>query len=132
MPIKVKAPDAVTTEYIEAQRLGVLVRTPLNHIAFFKAEHKAVVAHTKNNGAFVLQIPMHKIEATLKGLVTSVHRSYLVMNDELPGRSRWRTSTGWRFEVVTSVRVGDRLALVPHTIPIARRVSVAVRKLIEV
>lgn len=119
-----KHPDAVTTEYIEAYRMGVFIRTPLEKVAFFQAEHKAVVAHTKANGAFILDIPLHQIETTLKDKVTRVHRSYLVPNDVLPGLSHWRHgNTTWVFEIVTSVQHGGRVGLCPHTIPISRRLT---------
>lgn len=117
-------PDAVTTEYVEAYRMGVFIRTPLEKVAFFQAEHKAVVAHTKANGAFILDIPLHQIETTLKDKVTRVHRSYLVPNDMLPGLSHWRDgNTTWAFEIVTSVQHAGRIGLCPHKIPISRRLT---------
>lgn len=131
MPRSNKQPDAVTTEYIEAYRLGVLIRTPLENIAFFQAEHKAVVAHTKNNGAFVLNIPLWEIEETLKTQALLVHRSYLVMNSTLPGRSNWRKGNHWVFEIITSARIGDRLGACPHIIPVSRRLTKKVRKALE-
>lgn len=128
MPRSNKQPDVVTAKYIEAYRLGVLVRTPLENIALFQAEHKAVVAHTKSNGAFILGIPLHQIETTLKGKVTRVHRSYLVLNDVLPGLSHWRHgNTAWVFEIVTSVQHAGRIVLCPHTIPISRRLTSKVK-----
>lgn len=128
MPRSNKQPDSVTTEYIEAYRLGVLVRTPLEDIAFFQAEHKAVVAHTKGNGSFVLGIPLWEITKTLKGRAMLVHRSYLVMNGILAGRSNWRRGDTWVFEVITSVRIGDHLGACPHIIPVSRRLTRKVRK----
>lgn len=123
-----KHPDAVTAEYIEAYRMGVFIRTPIENIAFFQAEHKAVVAHTKTNGAFVLDIPLHAIATTLKGKVTQVHRSYLVPNDLLPGLKHWRHgNTTWVCEIITSVKHGDRIGLCPHTIPISRRLNSKVK-----
>jgi DNA-binding LytR/AlgR family response regulator len=123
-----KHPDAVTPEYIEAYRLGVFIRTPIDNIAFFQAEHKAVVAHTKSNGSFTLDIPLVEIEATLGDKVMRVHRAYLVMTGILPGRSNWRKGSHWVFEVITSVRFGDRLGACPHIIPISRRLVSKVRK----
>lgn len=131
MPLKIKAPDVVTTEYIEAHRLGVLVRTPLENIAFFAAEDKSVAAYTKTNGAFVLQIPLHKIEDILKGRATAVHRSYVVMNETLPGLKNWRKGSHWVFEVTTSVRMGDRVGLLPHIIPISRKLTQQVKAAIN-
>lgn len=123
MPNK-KHPDAVTTEYVEAYRMGVFIRTPLEKVAFFQAEHKAVVAHTKANGCFILDIPLHQIETTLKDKVTRVHRSYLVPNDMLPGLSHWRDgNTTWAFGIVTSVQHAGRIGLCPHKIPISRRLT---------
>lgn len=119
-----KHPDAVTTEYVEAYRMGVFIRTPIEKVAFFQAEHKAVVAHTKTNGSFVIDIPLHEIETTLKGLVTRVHRSYLVPEDALPGLKHWRNgNTTWVFEIITSVQHGGRVGLCPHLIPISRRLT---------
>lgn len=126
-----KTPDVVTAEYIEAYRLGVLVRTPIENIAFFQAEHKAVVAHTKSNGAYILNVPLWEIEETLKDQALLVHRSYLVMNGILPGRSNWRKGNHWVFEVITSVRIGDRLGACPHIIPVSRRLTKKVRKALE-
>lgn len=126
-----KTPDSVTAEYIEAYRLGVLVRTPIENIAFFQAEHKAVVAHTKSNGAYVLNVPLWEIEETLKDRALLVHRSYLVMNDILAGRSNWRKGNHWVFEIITSVRIGDRLGACPHIIPVSRRLTKKVRKALE-
>ena len=126
-----KTPDSVTAEYIEAYRLGVLVRTPIENIAFFQAEHKAVVAHTKSNGAYVLNVPLWEIEETLKDRALLVHRSYLVMNGILAGRSNWREGNHWVFEIITSVRIGDRLGACPHIIPVSRRLTKKVRKALE-
>lgn len=124
MPLQLKQPDAVTREYIEAHRLGVLIRTPIENVAFFKAEHKSVVAYTKNNGSFVLQIPLWRIEETLQGMFLHVHRSHLVQRALIPGASTWRTTTCRQFEIITSVRRYDGLiGLCPHTIPIARRLT---------
>lgn len=131
MPRSNKLPDAVTTEYIEAYRLGVLIRTPLENIAFFQAEHKAVVAHTKNNGAFVLDIPLHEIESTLADKVTKVHRSYLVPNEVLPGLKSWRDGPHWVMEIMTNVRFGDRLGMCGHVIPVSRRLTKKVKTLLK-
>lgn len=131
MPRQNKSPDVVTPEYIEAYRRGVLIRTPLENIAFFQAEHKAVVAHTKNNGDFILDIPLWVIGETLKDQTTLVHRSYLVPNDVLPGLKNWRKGNHWVFEIITSIRVGDRVGLCPHTIPVSRRLTQKVRKALE-
>jgi uncharacterized protein YifN (PemK superfamily) len=128
MPKQKGCRDNVTTEYIEASRLGVFVRTPIENIAFFQAEHKAVVAHTKNNGAFVLDVPLWVIEETLKDKAVKVHRSYLVMKDTFPGRANWRKGNHWVFEVITSVRIGSRLGACPHIIPVSRRLTSKVRK----
>lgn len=131
MPRSNKLPDAVTAEYIEAYRLGVLVRTPIENIAFFQAEHKTVTAHTKSNGAFSLYVPLWEIEQTLKDKALLVHRSYLVMNDMLAGRSNWRKGNHWVFEIITSARIGDRLGACPHIIPVSRRLTKKVRKALE-
>lgn len=127
MPRPNKHLDAVTTEYIEAYRMGVFIRTPIENIAFFQAEHKAVVAHTKSNGAFILDVPLWQIADTLKDQALQVHRSYLVMNGILAGRSNWRKGSGWVFEVITSIRVGNSLGAKPHIIPIGRRLINKVR-----
>jgi DNA-binding LytR/AlgR family response regulator len=126
-----RQPDAVTPEYIEARRLGVLVRTPIENIAFFQAEHKAVVAHTKTNGSFVLDVPLCEIAETLKDKATTVHRAYLVPNDVLPGLKSWRKGEHWVFEIITSVRRADGMVgLIDHVIPVARRSTNKVRKLL--
>lgn len=122
-----KSPDTVTAEYIEAYRLGVLIRTPIQNIAFFKAEDKAVVAYTKNNGSFVLSTPLWLIKSTLKDTATQVHRAYVVLNSMLPGLKHWKKGTTWEMEVITSVKAGERLGLMPHTIPISRRETKKVR-----
>lgn len=126
-----KIPDSVTAEYVEAYRLGVLVRTPLENISFFQAADKAVTAHTKSNGAFILDVPLWEIEETLKGQAILVHRSYLVMNGTLPGRSNWREGSHWVFEVITSIRVGNSLGACPHIIPISRRLTKKVKAALE-
>lgn len=131
MPRSNKQPDVVTAEYIEAYRLGVLVRTPIENIVFFQAEHKAVVAHTKSNGAYVLNVQLWEIEETLKDRALLVHRSYLVMNDILAGRSNWRKGNHWVFEIITSARVGDSLGACPHIIPISRRLTNKVKAALE-
>lgn len=113
--------DVVTKDYLEAHRMGALIRTPIENIAFFKAEHKAVVAHTKNNGSFVLAIPIHEIQAVLADKVTMVHRSYLVANDVLPGLKNWRVGPAWVCEIITTVRYGERMGICAHEIPISRR-----------
>lgn len=124
MPLQLKQPDAVTREHIDAYRLGVLIRTPIENVAFFKAEHKSVVAYTKNNGSFVLQIPLWKIEHTLQGMFLHVHRSHLVQRALIPGCKTWRNSNCRKFEMITSVRRYDGvLGLCPHIIPIARRLT---------
>jgi len=124
-------PDAVTTEHVEAYRLGVFIRTPIENIAFFQAEHKAVVAYTKTSGSFVLNVPLHEIEATLAGKVTMVHRSYLVPNDLLPGLSHWREGSTWVIEILTNVRYGDRMGLLAHKIPVSRRLTRKVKALLK-
>ena len=125
-------PDAVTPDYIEAYRLGVFVRTPIENIAFFQAEHKAVVAHTKTNGAFVLDVPLKEILSTLEDKATLVQRGYVVMNATLPGAKSWRKGSHWVFEVITSVRRHDGMVgLIDHIIPIARRRIRQVRAQIE-
>ena len=131
MPRPNRQPDLVTTEYIEAYRLGVLVRTPIENIAFFKAEHKAVVAHTKSSGSFVLDVPLWLIQVVLKEQALLVHRSYLVMNGILAGRSNWREGKHWVFEIITSARVGDSLGACPHIIPISRRLTNKVKAALE-
>lgn len=131
MPRPNRQPDLVTTEYIEAYRLGVLVRTPIENIAFFKAEHKAVVAHTKSSGSFVLDVPLWLIQVVLKEQTLLVHRSYLVMNGILAGRSNWRVGKHWVFEIITSVPVGNSLGACPHIIPVSRRLTKKVRKALE-
>lgn len=132
MPRPNRQPDLVTTEYIEAYRLGVLVRTPIENIAFFKAEHKAVVAHTKSSGSFVLDVPLWLIQVVLKEQTLLVHRSYLVMNSILAGRSNWRVGKHWVFEIITSVPVGNSLGACPHIIPISRRLTNKVKAALEV
>jgi len=127
----VRPPDTVTSDYIEAHRLGVCIRTPIENVAFFKAEHKAVVAYTKGNGEFMLQIPLWVIEEVLKGKFMHVHRSYLVQRRLMPGLSTWRTVTCRVFEIKTTVKFGDRIGITAHTIPVARRLNTTVRKLIE-
>lgn len=52
MPRSNKLPDAVTAEYIEAYRLGVLIRTPLENIAFFQRQRDW------RRGVRYLQIPV--------------------------------------------------------------------------
>lgn len=126
-----RQPDAVTPDYIEAHRLGVFIRTPIENIAFFQAEHKAVVAYTKTAGSFVLDIPLHEIEATLAGKVTMVHRSYLVPTDLLPGLKHWRNGSHWVMEIMTNVRCGDRLGMMGHTIPVSRRLTQKVKALLK-
>lgn len=126
-----RQPDAVTPEYIEARRLGVLVRTPIENVAFFKAEDKAVVAYTKSNGSFVLDIPLHQIAETLKGKMTQVHRSHLVASNIMPGLSHWRSGTIWVFEIKTVVRRADgAIGMLAHSIPISRPLTREVRKLL--
>ena len=126
-----KQPDTVTTEYIEAYRLGVLIRTPIENIAFFHAEHKAVVAHTKSNGQFTLQIPLWSIEKTLKRSFILAHRSYLVQRKLIPGRSHWRVGSAWEFEIITSVSYNGHQGLLPHRIPISRRLTSKVQAILR-
>lgn len=127
MPLKIKAPDVVNTEYIEAHRLGVLIRTPIENVAFFQADQKVVMAHTKTNGEFALEIPLWVIEQTLPGMFTHVHRSYLVQTSLLPGLKHWRKGSHWVFEIITSVRLAGRVGLVDHVIPVSRRLTQQVK-----
>lgn len=115
--------DCVTSEYIEATRLGVLIRTPLENVTHFSAEHKQVVAHTKSAGTFTLNIPLWDIASTICHRATQVHRSHLVMNHTLRGIKRYRPvrSDQWAFEILTTVAHGPHRACVQHTIPISRR-----------
>lgn len=124
--------DEVTADYITAHRMGVMIRTPLENIAFFQAEHKAVVAHTKTNGSFVLAVPLHEIEATLAGKATKIHRSYLVLNDMLPGAKHWRTGSSWTMELMTMVMAGSHRGIVSHEIPVSRRGISKTKKLFKV
>lgn len=122
-----KQPDLVTPKYIEAYRLGVFIRTPIENVAFFRAEDKAVVAFTKANGQFTLQIPLHEIQSTLAGQFLKVHRSHLVQMAILPNLKRWREGSHWVFTVITSVRFGDRMGLLPTIIPVSRRLAKKVK-----
>lgn len=131
MSLRAVHPDCVTENYIEAHRLGVFIQTPLENVAFFRAEHKSVVAYTKNNGSYTLQLPLHEIEATLKDQATLVHRSVLVMNHMLPGIKHWRADHNWVLEIICFHRMGDRQALVPYTLPISRRLNAKVRAVIH-
>lgn len=126
-----KQSDAVTTDYIDAQRMGITIRTPIENIAFFKAENKAVVAYTKSNGQFMLQTPLWVIKEILKGKFIQVQRSYLVQRKLMPGRSHWRVGEVWQFEIITSVSHNGNHGLLPHQIPISRRLTSKIKAILR-
>ena len=122
-----RQPDTVTTEYIEAYRLGVLIRTPIENVAFFRAEDKAVVAFTKAGGQFTLDVPLCRITSTLEGQFLLVERSHLVQIALLPGLKHFRQGSHWVFEIITYERIGTRMGLLPTIIPVSRRLTQKVK-----
>lgn len=122
--------DRVTREFVDAKRLGVLIRTPLENVSHFQAEHKGVTVFTKSNGEFSLNIPLWLIERILHGHAISTHRSYLVMNHALKGSKMFKPTgaANWEIEVMATVHFGGRVGMQPHAIRIARRENKRVRE----
>lgn len=131
MPSKLKATDLVTSEFVQATRLGVCIRTPLENVTHFKAESKYVTAFTKANGEFTLDIPLWDIETTICHLATVTHRSYLVMDHALKGAKMFKPAGAavWELEVINTLAHGPHRALCPRIIRVARREAKRVRAL---
>lgn len=86
--------NQVTRDYVDATRLGVHIRTPLENVTHFKAEDKYVTVFTKANGQFTLNVRLWDIASTICHMATSTHRSYLVMNHALKGAKMFKPTGG--------------------------------------
>jgi hypothetical protein len=131
VPLQLKPKDEVTSEYVQAHRAGICIRTPLENVTHFQAEDKYVTAFTQTHGEFTLNLPLWLITRILKDRATAVHRSYLVMNPTLKGAKMFKPAGAdqWVFEVLSSMRHGDARAVVPRIIRVARREAKRVRAL---
>lgn len=72
--------QVVTAGYIQAPRMGVVIRTPAANIRYFQFADKYCSAVT-TGGTFLLDMPLHEIAEVFADKAVRVHRSYVVMRN---------------------------------------------------
>jgi DNA-binding LytR/AlgR family response regulator len=124
------ASQIVTPAFVQAPRVGVVIRTPIENITHFGFADKYCSAFTKSNGEFILNISLHEIADIFEGQAIRVHRSYVVMHHALASMKMLRQEgkSIWFLEALGSISHGGRCGIQSRMIPIARAERKMVRR----